>query len=86
MDSVGSLTVTMGVITFSECLACISYELNGFCFLMSFSADVSNISVLQNLHFVITGTNNLLVDGCHKSSSSGKCLPKFNHTLMLLFY
>jgi hypothetical protein len=41
--------------------------------------------VPQNVPFVIIGTNDLLVDGCHESSTSGRHLPKFNHT-MLLFY
>jgi hypothetical protein len=75
----------MGVITFSECMACIRYELDCFCFLLAFSAGVSKINVPQNVPFVIIGTNNLPMDCCHKSSTSGKSLPEFNYT-MLLFY
>lgn len=78
MDSVDCLIMAMGVITFSACMAYISYELNGFCFLLTLSEAVSNISVPQNVPLVIIGTNNLLVDGCHKSSTSGRSLPKFN--------
>jgi hypothetical protein len=83
MDSVGCLIVTMGVITLSACMAYISYELNGFCFLLTLSEAVSNISVPQNVPFVIIGTNDLLVDGCIKSSTSARSLPKFNYTMLL---
>jgi hypothetical protein len=85
MDSVGCLIVTMSVIIFSACVAYITYELNVFCFLLTFSKAFSNISVPQNVPFVVIGTNDLLVDGCHESSISGRSLPKFNY-MMLLFY
>jgi hypothetical protein len=64
-------------------MAYISYELNGFYCLLTFSKAVSNISVPQTVPFVIAGTNDLLVDGCHKSSTSGRGLPNYT---MLLFY
>jgi hypothetical protein len=85
MDSVGCLIVTVGVITFGACMAYISYELDCFCFLLTFSKSVSNVSVPQNVPFVIISTNDLLVDGCHKSSISGRSLPKFNY-MILVFY
>jgi len=85
MDSVGCLIVTVGVIAFSACMVYIIWEFNVFCFLLILSEAFSNISVPQNVPFVIIATNNLLVDGCHKSSTSGRSLPKFNYT-MLLFY
>ena len=75
MDSVGCLNVTMGVIAFSACMAYISCELNVFCFLLTLSEAVNNISVPQNVPFVIIAANNLLVDGCHKFSTSGRSLP-----------
>ena len=52
MYNIGFVTVTMGVITFSACMAYISYELNGFGFLLTLSEAVSNISVPQNVPFV----------------------------------
>jgi len=85
MYSVGCLIVMVGVIAFSACMAYVSYELNGFCFLLTLSEADSNISVPQNVPFVIIGTNSLLLDGCHKSNTSGRSLPKLNYT-MLLFY
>jgi len=85
MDSVGCLIVTVGVITLIACMVYISNELNGFYCLLTFSKAVSNISVPETVPFVIAGTNDLLVDGCHKSSTSGRGLPKFSYT-MLLFY
>jgi hypothetical protein len=66
-------------------MACISYELDGCCFLLAFSAGVSGINVPQNVPLVIIGTNNLPMDCCHKSSTSGMSLPEFKCT-MLLFY
>ena len=85
MDSVGCLIVAMGVITFIACMAYIIFELNVFCFLLTLSEAVSNISVPQYVPFVIIATNNLLVDGCHKSSTSGRSLPKFSYTMQLFY-
>jgi len=36
---------------------------------LAISADISSVQLLQNLFVVIIGTNDLILDGYHKSSS-----------------
>lgn len=62
----------------SQLTACISFMSNGFWFLSIFSASVANtIQVLQNVFLTITGTNSLVLDGYHKSSSLWKEFARF---------